>query len=62
MIRGLYSLGFFLMERRGRVPTLAIGALVVRLTRELDLDNQRQLRAWDRAYLAIVDAQRRLDG
>lgn len=48
------------MERGGL--TLSLGALIVRLTREIDPDNQRQLKAWDRAYRAIVDAGRRLDG
>lgn len=51
MFAAIYELGFSLMERPGGI---GVGAILVRLAREVDPDEDRQLRAWDTAR-AILD-------
>ena len=52
----MYTIGFWLMEQPFPFA-LSLGAILVRVGREIDSDEDRQLRAWDKAT-AIIKARR----
>lgn len=58
MLKALYRAGFSLMKNPPLPGGITVGASIVRLARELDTDEDRQLRAWDKAH-GIIQAWKR---
>ena len=58
MFPTLYTFGLSLMARPPVPGFISVGAVIVRVARELDPDDARRDRAWDKAKW-ILDEQKR---